>query len=311
MKNKLLIIRWATATGKTNLSIQIARQTSILCDFGMEPRPVEIISADSRQIYKYMDIGTDKIDQEIRKEIPHHMIDIVDPKDTYTAGQWKQDVEVLIDQIFARGHQPIVVWGTGLYIDTLYKNYSMPDVPPDRVWREEMMKQEDEKKWFLYDELMRLDPVEAMKHHPNSTRYLVRALEICHFTWSNKTELCRQHPVQWPLYMLWLWREKEDTNMRINARIKDMMSNNNLIAENKRLLDMWYTLDHTAMNGIWYKEIVSYIQGEYDIEKAKELLRRHTHRYAKRQRSRFRRYIAEWSASPKENVEYELRKLSQ
>ena len=311
MENKLLIIRWATATGKTSLSIDIARNPERLRDFGIEVRPVEIISADSRQIYMYMDIGTDKIQQEIRAEIPHHMIDIVDPTDTYTAWQWKQEVEVLIEQIFARGHQPIVVWGTGLYIDTLYKNFSMPNVAPDRAWRETMMEKEDENPWFLFEELSRIDPQEAQKHHPNSTRYLIRALEICHFTWSTKTELCRELPVRRPIYMLWLRREKEDTNMRINARIKEMMTGDELIHENKKLLDMWYTLEHTAMNGIWYKEIVWYIQWEYDIEKAKELLRRHTHRYAKRQRSRFRRYIMDSKARPKDNVEYEVRMLSE
>jgi len=311
MKNKLLIIRWATATGKTSLSLKIARNTVLLRDFAIDPKPVEIISADSRQIYTHMNIGTDKISQHIRNEIPHHQIDLIDPKQTYTAGQRKQDTERIIEEIFARGHQPIIAGGTWLYIDTLYKNFSMPEVAPDRAWRETMIKQEEVKKWFLYEELVKLDPTEAMKHHPNSTRYLLRALEICYFTWSTKTELCKENPVQWPIYMLWLWREKEDTNKRINARIKEMMSDDALIQENKKLLDMWYTLEHTAMNGIGYKEIVWYIQWEYDIEKAKELLRRHTHRYAKRQRSRFRRYIMDQKARPKENVEYEVRMLGE
>jgi tRNA dimethylallyltransferase len=293
----VVVIRWATATGKSSLSVQLARSL-----------PAEIISSDSRQIYKHMDIGTDKVSREIRNEIPHHQIDIIDPKITYTAWERKQDVEKIIPTIHTRWKLPIVVWWTGLYIDTLYKNFKMPDVAPDEVRRAEMMKLEEKTPWYLHRRLQIIDPIETMKHHPNSTRYLLRALEICVKTGKTKTELAQQLPVQRPLLMIWLRREKVETNRRINARIKQMVAWG-LIEEVQWLLDRGYTMDHTAMNGIGYKEVVRYIQWEYGKDKMIELLKRHTHRYAKRQRSWFRRYIAEGIQTPKENVQYDVIRL--
>lgn len=292
--NGVVIIRGATATGKSGLSIEIAKKI-----------PAQIISSDSRQIYKYMDIGTDKISKEIRDEIAHHQIDIVSPEKTYTAWERKTDVRKIIPQIHNAWHLPIIAWGTGLYIDTLYKNFSMPNVVPDEVWRSEMMKQEEQSPWLLFTLLQEKDPIEAQKHHPNSTRYLLRALEICEKTWKTKTELAWQHPVERPLLMIGLWRDKEETNKRINARIKQMVAWW-LIQEVKWLLERWYSLENTAMNGIGYKEVVWYIQGEYGKDRMVELLKRNTHRYAKRQRSWFKRYIAEGIQTPKENVQYEV-----
>jgi tRNA dimethylallyltransferase len=138
----------------------------------------EIISADSRQIYQHMDIGTDKVSKEVRQQIPHHMIDVVTPDQTYTAGQRKAAVEQLIPEIQGRCNIPLVVGGTGLYIDMLYKNFSMPEVAPDPVRREQMMQQEEKSPGWLFTELQQVDPDEAMKHHPHSTRYILRALEI-------------------------------------------------------------------------------------------------------------------------------------
>lgn len=291
----VVIIRWATATGKTTLSVEIAKEMDI-----------EIISADSRQIYQHMDIGTDKIEQEIRDRLPHHQIDMIDPAQTYTAGQRKAQTQELIPQIQERGHIPFIVWGTWLYIDTIYKNFSMPEVAPDMEWREMMMKKDAQKPWFLLDELRKVDPEEAMKHHPNSTRYIARALEIYHKTGQKKSVLAQELPVERPLLMIGLWREKEETNKRINARIKQMLRDGALIDEVRGLLEKWYTLEHTAMNGIGYKEVVWYIQGEYWLDRAEELLKRNTHRYAKRQRSWFRRYIMDQKARPKDDVMYEV-----
>ncbi len=171
-----------------------------------------------------MDIGTDKIMLEQRKGISHHMLDIVDPGQTYTAGQWKQDVQTHISHIHTRENTPIIVGGTGLYIDTLYKNFAMPNVAPDPIRRTAMMEKETSTPGYLHEELTRVDPQEAMKHHQNSTRYILRALEIHEKTGKTKTSLAQQRPVQRPLFMLGLRRNKEDTNKRINARIKDMFA---------------------------------------------------------------------------------------
>ncbi len=290
--NWALVIRGATATGKSKLSILLAKDI-----------PSKIISADSRQIFRYMNIGTDKVPENILKEIPHYQINIVDPDQTYTAWQRKQDTQNYIHQILNDGKLPIIVWWTGLYIDTLYKNFSLPESAPNRELRKELEEKELQEPWYLYKELMRIDPEEAQKMHPNSLRYLIRALEIFYTTGKTKTEGFFQQPVEQPIFLLWLRREKEETNKKINTRIKQMFQEW-LIEEVDWLLKQWYKPDLQSMQGIGYKEIIGYLQWEYDREKAEELLKRNTHHLAKKQRTRFRRYIAEGKASPKPNVTY-------
>lgn len=129
---------WPTASGKTNLSIQIAHH---MRQMGMV---VEIVSADSRQIYRHMNIGTDKVDFTIRQEIIHHQIDCVNPDQIYTAGQWKHDTDRIIGEITGVGHYPLIVWGTGLYIDTLYYNFTLPTIPANRNYRAYLEKLESD-----------------------------------------------------------------------------------------------------------------------------------------------------------------------
>ncbi len=253
---------------------------------------MEIISADSRQIFRLMDIGTDKVSKEIREKVPHHQIDIVDPDETYTAGQRKQDSETIVEQILSRKKIPVIVGGTGLYIDTIYKNFTMPESAPDPIFRATMEEKEKAEPGFLHAELSRIDPDEALKIHPKATRYLIRALEIYHTTGKTKTEGFIQQPVKHPLLMLGIRRETEEGNRLINARIKQMLKNG-LIDEVKSLLNAGYTADLQSMNGIGYKEVIGYLQNQYDFEKMEELLKKNTHHLAKKQRTRFRRYIAE------------------
>ena len=290
--NGIIIIRWATATGKSKLSVLLS-----------DHFPIEIISADSRQIFREMNIGTDKISEEIRNRIPHHQINIVNPDQNYTAGQRKEDTQKIIKQIQSRGKLSIIVGGTWLYIDTLYKNFSLPESAPNRDLRNKLEAEEKEKPGISRTKLNQIDPEEAAKHHPNSTRYIIRALEIFEITGKTKTEWFFQKDVEQPILLMGLRREKEETNRRINTRIKDMFAQW-LIPEVQGLLDTWYKSDLQSMNGIGYKEIVGYLQGEYDLEKAEELLKRNTHHLAKKQRTRFRRYIAEGKAAPKKDVEY-------
>jgi len=290
--NGILVIRGATATGKSKLSILLAKDI-----------PSEIISADSRQIFRYMNIGTDKVPLEIRNQIPHYQIDIVNPDQTYTAWQRKKDTQEYINQILNNENFPIIVWWTGLYIDTLYKNFSLPESAPNRELRKDLEEKEKQEPWYLHKELTKIDPEEAQKMHPNSLRYLIRALEIFYTTWKTKTEGFFQQPVEQPLFLLWLRREKEETNRKINARIKQMFQEW-LIDEVNWLLKKWYKPDLQSMQWIGYKEIIGYLQWEYDREKTEELLKRNTHHLAKKQRTRFRRYVAEGKTSPKHNVTY-------
>ena len=289
-----IIIRWATATWKSKLSL-------LLSDFF----DVEMISADSRQIFRWMDIWTDKIPLQWRERIPHHQIDIVNPDETYTAWQWKFDVENEVEDIIWRKKTPIIVWWTWLYIDTIYKNFQMPECPPNYEYRDELQKIENSEPWYVYKLLQEIDPDEANKLHPNATRYIIRALEIYHETWKTKTELFLHQPVKHPLLMLWLRREKEETNMRINARIKEMLKSW-LVDEVQWLLNQWYSPSLQSMQWIGYKEVIWYILWEYDYDSMEEYLRKNTHYLAKKQRTWFRRYIAEWMQTPRENVEYKV-----
>lgn len=289
-----IVIRWATATWKSKLSL-------LLSDFFS----TEIISADSRQIFRGMDIWTDKVPLSYREKIPHYQIDIVNPDETYTAWQRKFDVENQVENILSRKKTPIIVWWTWLYIDTIYKNFQMPECPPNYDYRNQLQKKEDTEPWYVYNLLSQIDPDEASKLHPNATRYIIRALEIYHETWQTKTELFLHKKVTHPLLMIWLRREKEETNKRINTRIKEMIKGW-LVDEVRWLLDQWFSPSLQSMQWIWYKEVVWYLLGEYDLEMMEESLKRNTHYLAKKQRTWFRRYIAEWIQSPRENVEYKV-----
>lgn len=292
----VVIIRWATATGKSSLSL-------LLSEFF----DTEIISADSRQIFRYMNIGTDKVPEDILAKIPHHQINIVDPDEIYTAGQWQRDTIRIIQDIQKRGKLPMIVWWTWLYIDTIYKNFTMPEAKPDYELRDELFAKEEQEPGYLHKELVKLDPSEAEKIHPKSTRYLVRALEIYHTTWGRKSETFIQKPVQRPLLMIGLRRDKEETNKKINARIKKMVQEW-LIAEVKSLLDRGYGKDLQSMQGIGYKEVVDFVVGN-SKGSLEDSIKLHTHQLAKKQRSRFRRYIAEGKQTPKEKVTYKVRSL--
>lgn len=290
----IVVLRWATATWKSSMAIEIARQL-----------PCELISCDSRQFFHGMNIGTDKVSQAIRDEIPHHMIDTINPNEFYTAGQWKKDVEKLIPMIQAGGKIPLIVWWTGLYIDTLYKNYSVPEVEPDFALREKREKDEQTEPGILRKRLMQIDPDEAKKHHPHSTRYIIRALEIYEKTGQTKSEAAKEQPVQWPMLMIGLWRSREDSNERIAKRVVEMVENG-LIDEVKWLLAAWYSPDLQSMQGIGYKETVEYLAWHISLKKLTELITIHTQQYAKRQRTWFRRYINDSEKNPKDNVVYKM-----
>lgn len=318
--NGIVVLRWATATGKSAMSVEIARTL-----------PCEIISSDSRQFFRGMDIWTDKVSKQIRDEIPHHQIDMIDPDQFYTAGQWKQDVVNLIPEIQSRWKTPLIVGGTWLYVDTLYKNYSVPEVSADFDLRAKWDMMEIQEPWILRKKLFAIDPLEAKKHHPNSTRYIIRALEIFEKTWLTKTDAAKEQPVQWPILMIGLRRERDDSNARIAKRVWEMLQWW-LIEEVKWLLEKGYSPELQSMQGIGYKEVVEYLntnrhpewnegslewQSNYELQitnyegwmtlsKLQELITIHTQQYAKRQRTWFKRYIADSENNPKDDVVYKV-----
>lgn len=295
--NWVVIIRGATATGKTSLSVELTKYFDS-----------EIISSDSRQLFRKMDIWTDKISHKIRDQIPHHLIDIINPDEHFTAWQRKITAQNTIQEIQSRWKLAIIVGWTGLYIDTLYKNYTLPQSAPNYDYRNKLEAEEIKNPWILHKKLLEIDPQEAAKIHPNSTRYLVRALEIYHETWQTKTEVCKEQPVQRPLLMIGLRRDKETTNKLIDIRIKEMLKQW-LIAEVKQLLTDWYHKELQAMQWIGYKETVAYLEGNYTIEQLEQEIQKTTYHLAKKQRTRFRRYIKDAEINPKKNVSYKIYEL--
>jgi len=295
--NWIVIIRWATATWKTKLSVLLSKFFDI-----------EIISADSRQFFREMNIGTDKIESKITEKIPHHQIDIINPDEHYTAWQRKKDVEQQISKIQKKWKIPFIVGWTGLYIDTLYKNFSIPDCPPDYKFREKLFQEEKEKPWILYQKLKKIDTTEAQKIHPNSTRHIIRALEIYKQTWQAKSKICKENPVNQPILMIWLRRDKESTNKLIDKRIKQML-NHGLIKEVQNLLKKWYKKNLQSMQWIGYKETIKFLEWKINLEELEMEIQNHTHHLAKKQRTRFRRYIKDAQGNPKKNVQYKIYEL--
>jgi len=293
--NGVIFFVWPTASWKTQLSLDLINDWI----------NAEIINADSRQIYKYMDIWTDKVSKSIQEKIPHHLIDIIKPNEFFTAWDWKQLALEKVQEIQKKWKIPFIVWWTWLYTDTIYKNYSLPDAKPDFEFRKKLYKLEEENPWILWEKLNQIDPKEAQKLHPNSIRYIIRALEIYEKTWKPKSEVCYEQEVPFPIFMIIKWAEKEVANPKINKRIKEMFENG-LVEEVEKLLNMGYTGKDQWMQAIWYKEIIPYIKWEYNKEKAIELVKKNTHHYAKKQRTFFRRYIQDMKTNPKENVIYKF-----
>jgi len=281
-----IIIRWTTASGKSQLAIDLSQ---IL--------PLRIISADSRQIFRWMDIGTDKVSKEIREKIPHWQIDIVNPDESYTAWQWYVDTKALMHRARSSQKIPLIVWWTWLYIDTIYKNFFMPEVEPNEELRRELKKKEDATPWVLHRLLQDVDPESAQVIHPRSTRYIMRALEIFYATGKPKSQIAIMQWPDHPVLMIWLRRAQWDNDSRIHARVIRMLEQW-LIDETKMLLSTWYTDTLQSMQGIWYRETWLYLAWKIGYDELIQSISSRTRMYAKRQRTRLRRYIDDSETLP-------------
>lgn len=273
-KKPLLALLGPTASGKTALSLDIAEKFNC-----------EIISADSRQVYRGMDIGTDKILPEARRGIPHYLIDVADPSERFTVADFKRLAEEKIGEILGCGKFPFIVGGTGLYIDVLTKNFSLP--PENKRLRAQLEKElKKYGKAALYKKLKKLDPKNAEKIHPNNARYVIRALEILLTTKSPKNDK-RAEP-KYEILQFGLNWPREKLFERIGARV-DAQLKKGLIKEVKSLLKMGYDKDLPSMTSLGYKEIIAYLDGKLTLESASELLKKNTRNYAKRQITWFKR----------------------
>jgi tRNA dimethylallyltransferase len=278
-KEKLVVLIGPTAVGKTKLSIDLAKKFN-----------GEIISGDSMQIYRTLDIGTAKITSTEMNGIPHHLIDIKDPTEPYSVAEFQQDVRRLIKEISNRGKTPFIVGGTGLYIQSVIYDYIFSDKGSDEEIRkkleEQLLKQGIHP---LYEQLKCIDPASAEKIHPNNHRRVVRALEVYMTTGKTITDIQDEQEEGILLYdvvLIGLTMEREKLYERINHRV-DIMMNEGLIDEVQALHKKGIR-DVQSIQAIGYKEIYEYLDGLVTYEEAIENIKRNSRRYAKRQLTWFR-----------------------
>lgn len=278
-----LAITGPTASGKTALSLALAEHLGC-----------EIISIDSMQIYKYMDIGTAKATPDERARAPHHMIDFLSPLESYSAEDYRADAMRVVDDIISRGKLPLFVGGTGLYMDTVMRGAQLTSPPSSEELKERLLASAvtDEEREALWQRLREIDPVSAEKTHKNNVRRVVRALEIYELTGKTKTyfdELTRAAKPDISVGMITLdFHDRDNLYQRVDLRVDQMMEEG-LLDEVRSLYEGGMLLKGTtAAQAIGYKEIISYLDGECSLEEAVELLKLSSRRYAKRQLTWFR-----------------------
>ena len=281
MKPKVIVIAGPTACGKTALSIELAKKID-----------GEIISSDSMQIYKDMNIGTAKVTNEEMQGIKHYLIDIVSPSERYSVSNFKKDAESAMETILKKGKIPIIVGGTGLYINSLIYGIEYPEINFDENYRNELMEKANTKEGLqeLYDEAKKID-YEAMKNiSPNDKKRITRVLEIYKNTGKNKTEneiLSRQKEVKYDYKLFVLNMDRQILYNRINLRV-DKMLELGLLDEVKNLLKK-YNNTSTAMQAIGYKEVVEFFNGNISKDEMIEKIKQGSRNYAKRQLTWFRK----------------------
>lgn len=277
-KEKVLVLIGPTAVGKTKLSIELAKMYN-----------GEIISGDSMQIYKGMDIGTAKIKQEEMEGVPHHLIDIRNPEDSFSVAEFQQMVREKIKEITGKGKLPMIVGGTGLYIQSVIYDYQFSDAPSDERIRQQLEeKAESEGYEALHHQLKQVDSESAEKIHPNNVRRVVRALEIYHCTGKTMTEYQENQSLEllYDTALIGLTMDRDQLYERINNRV-DVMLAEGLLEEVERLFRSGLK-DCQSIQAIGYKEWFDYFNGRIGFEEAIENLKQNSRRYAKRQLTWFR-----------------------
>ena len=283
MKKPLIVIGGPTACGKTGFSIKLAKEIG-----------GEIISADSMQVYRYMDIGTAKVTPEEADGVPHYLIDEFDPDEEYNVMLFQQKAKAYMEQIWAKGKVPILVGGTGFYINALLYDNDFTETDNDTSYREECYRLAQEQgPEVLYERLKEIDPEYAAIMHANNVKRVTRALEYHYLTGQkfsehNAEQKKKETPYDAAVIILSMDREK--LYERIELRI-DIMMEQGLLEEVKGLLDKGYTPELVSMQGIGYKEFIPYFNGECTLEEAVTQLKTNTRRFAKRQLTWFRRQI--------------------
>ena len=283
IKNQIVVVAGPTATGKTRLGIELAQALG-----------GEIVSADSMQVYRGMDIGTAKADAAERAAAPHHMLDVVEPSESYSVARYAEEAGRVCEELLARGRMPIVVGGTGLYIDALIDGRDFAEFEGDRKLRTELSALYDtEGGEALLRMLGAFDPERAAKLHPGDRRRIVRAIEIYRLTGETATAhdlQTQRRPKRFDAARIVLnYRDRAALYARIDRRVEDMVRAG-LFEEVEGLLEGGLSADCTAMQAIGYKEAALYLCGELTREEAVALIQQGSRRYAKRQITWFGRW---------------------
>lgn len=280
-KPKVIVICGPTASGKTKLSVELAKKID-----------GEIICCDSMQIYKDMNIGTAKVTKEEMQGIKHYLVDFVLPDQRYSVADYKKDATKAIQEVLSKEKVPIIVGGTGLYVDSLIYNIDYPEIKTDLEYRKKLEKVADEEGLEkLYEMAKKIDERATLAISSNDRKRIIRILEIYHSTGKTKTEQeieSRKNEVPYNYLVFAINMDKEKLHERINKRV-DIMMEKGLLDECIKLKEMGYTSSIQAMQGIGYKEILFYLEGKMSLEESVDMIKQGSRNYAKRQLTWFRR----------------------
>ena len=273
----MIAIIGPTAVGKSGLALHLAQYF-----------PAEIISADSRQVYRYMDIGTNKPTPAERASVPHHAIDVVEPDEDFSLATYHQLAIEALKSIQQKGKLPLLVGGSGLYVWSLVEGWRIPQVTPDQKLRRQLEARAEQKgSQSLYQELQDIDPVAAAKINPGNIRRIIRALEIYETTGQPPSQSQRKKAPDFPVLLIGLTQERSELYKRINLRV-DKMIQRGLVEEVEQLLKKGYSPSLPSMSGIGYKQIGQFLRGEMTLTEAIDKIKYETHRLARHQYAWFR-----------------------
>ena len=281
MKRPMIILAGPTAVGKTAASIRLAKAVG-----------GEIISADSMQVYRHMDIGSAKIRPEEMEGVPHYLVDVLEPEEDFNVVRFQQMAKAAAEEIYARGRIPIAAGGTGFYIQALLYDIDFTENDGDSSFRRELEKTAEEKGGeYLHALLQEADPEAALQIHPNNIKRMIRALEFHHQTGGkisehNETEREKESPYNFAYFVL--TDDRSCLYDRIDRRV-DLMMEEGLLDEVRFLKERGVRRDSTAMQGLGYKELYAFLDGEYPLEEAVRIIKRDTRHFAKRQLTWFKR----------------------
>ena len=279
-RRPLVVLLGPTAVGKSRIAVQVAKRFD-----------TDVLTADSRQVYRGMDIGTDKPTAEERQGVPHRLIDLADPEQVFNAGWYRQAALAEIDRLYAAKQLPFVVGGTGLYIRTLVRGLCPAPQSDPEIRAELMTVSREQGRGHLYAQLVQVDPETAARLHPNDESKVMRALEVHRLSGQSMSEIHRQHVSQdaaFAALLIGLHRPTAVLYRKIEERI-DWQLAHGMIEETRSLLDCGYGRPLGAMKGLGYRQVAAYLAGEYDYDEMVRLFKRDTRHFAKRQMTWFRK----------------------